>query len=203
MSGNAAIVVGVASSAGGISALRDLLMEAHCNKSLAFVLVPHLQRDYKTKLGSILSDFSELPTKTIENDMPIEACHVYLIPQNCWVEVAPGDRFKLIERPGKGTNQSGDVLLKSMARTYGRKAVGVVLSGSQAGRDGSAGVIEINNVGGITLAQDPNTAEFPAMPEEAINTGAVQHIYSASQIGKFLSSLSFEADLRRHEMSQN
>jgi two-component system, chemotaxis family, protein-glutamate methylesterase/glutaminase len=71
-----------------------------------------------------------------------------------------------------------DVLFKSAALTYGRRLIGVLLTGA-LGSDGAAGLWQIRNRGGIAIVQDPNDAEHPGMPQTAIDNVAVDYLLPA------------------------
>jgi chemotaxis response regulator CheB len=79
------------------------------------------------------------------------------------------------------------VMFASVAAMYGDRVIGVVLSGSN--RDGSDGIAAIKRAGGVTVAQDPLTAEFRAMPQSAIDTGCVDHVLPLNKMGITLSQL--------------
>ena len=98
--------------------------------------------------------------------MVIEPHHVYVIPPNKELTIAEG---RLILRPPsepRGMRLPINVLFSSMAQSVGSRAIGVVLSGM--GSDGTQGLRAIQAVGGLTLAQDPASAQFDAMPTSAI-----------------------------------
>jgi chemotaxis response regulator CheB len=84
-----------------------------------------------------------------------------------------------------------NVLFKSAATAYGRRVIGVLLSGA-FGNDGAAGLWQIRHRGGITIVQDPRDAAHPAMPQEAIHDVAVTHILPHAQIGPKLIELTRE-----------
>ena len=77
-----------------------------------------------------------------------------------------------------------DLLLVSMAETYGGACAAVVLTGT--GRDGAAGVVAVKRAGGATIAQDPREAAFPGMPTAAIQTGCVEHVMGLATIAPLL-----------------
>jgi len=79
-------------------------------------------------------------------------------------------------------------MFASVAATYGRRAIGVILSGSN--RDGADGIAAIKRAGGTTVAQSPKTAEFRIMPQAAIDTGCVDHVVPLDTMGRTLSRLS-------------
>lgn len=182
------LLVGIASSAGGINPMMDLIEQAICHKQMAFIIVPHLSRDTETHLPQILDRVTDLKIKMIEDGGEIEPCHLYVLPPNFYATVR-GYKFYLEPRPEKGPNKSADILFKSLADCYGENAIGVVLSGSAVGADGSQGVCDIKEKNGHTFVQEPATAVFPQMPELAVDTGCVDFIMPASAIGIELSKL--------------
>jgi two-component system chemotaxis response regulator CheB len=92
-----------------------------------------------------------------------------------------GDRIVLTDDPPvHGVRPSADVLFSSMAKVYGERVIGIVLTGM--GRDGTRGITEIKNNGGTVIVQDPNDAIISGMPQSAINTNMVDHIVPLQQI---------------------
>ena len=83
----------------------------------------------------------------------------------------------------------------SVAATYGDRAIGIILSGSN--RDGSDGIAAIKRAGGITIAQDPATAEFRVMPQAAIDTGCVDFVLPLGKMGEALSELLVKGNRRK------
>ncbi len=187
------LVVGVASSAGGLDPLRDMLSKAICHENMAYILVPHLSREYESALPKILDGISNLKTLNIESGTSIEPCHLYILPAGYYARVEH-HRIVLDPRPDRGVNHSANVLFKSLARSFRQNAIGVVLSGAAVGYDGSEGIVEIKRAGGHTYAQDPKTAIYPNMPKAAINTGCVDSVLSAEQIGHELTLVSWASD---------
>lgn len=184
------LVVGIASSAGGLGPLTEVIEKAICHENMAFILVPHLSRDFESQLPKILKKFSTLQICRIEHNMKLKRCHLYVLPPGHYARVE-NHVLVLDKRPERGTNQSADVLFKSLAKEYGENAIGVVLSGAGVGADGTEGIIAIKEHGGHTYAQDPKTAEFPQMPESAIRTGMIDSVLSPEEIGNELTLVSW------------
>ncbi|MES2526628.1 MAG: chemotaxis protein CheB [Bdellovibrionota bacterium] len=184
------LVVGIAFSAGGFTPLVDLLTEAICHQNMAFVLVPHLSREHESQMPELLSSITKLKVRKIEEGMKIEPCHLYVLPPGFYAHVRK-ERLHLIDRPDRGVNLAANILFKSLAETYKKNAIGVVLSGSAVGADGSEGVREIKAHGGHTYAQDPATAEYPDMPHLAILTGSIDLVQAPKHIGHDLTLVSW------------
>ena len=180
-------VVGIGASAGGFAAVRQLLAELPDDTGMAFVLVQHLNPAYHSNLAELLDKATRMPVLTIENGMPIHQDKVYVIPpgQSLLLE---GRTLKLLPRDRTtGPALSIDHFFLSLAKNLGEACVGVVLSGT--GSDGSKGLKAIKTEGGITFAQDEQTAEFPEMPRHAVNAGCVDLILSPQEIGRELTRL--------------
>lgn len=186
---NQIFLVGIASSAGGLQPLRELIAEALCHDSMSFIIVPHLMRDQESIMARLLEPFSRLKVKVIEHRQRIEPCHLYVLPPNFYA-VMKEDCLQLIPRPS-GINQSANVLFESLAEYYGPNAIGVVLSGAAVGADGTEGVKKVKAAGGHTYAQDPKTAEHPQMPEIAIESGCIDSVLTPAQIGHELALISW------------
>ena len=183
---NKLFLVGIAASAGGVQAMQDLLASAACHGSMSFVVVAHVARYRETELASILQRASHITAKEVEDGMAIENCRLYTIPPNKYVEIETA-RFRLRPRPEGTPNEAANVFFQSLSVHYKENAVGVVLSGSAIGADGSDGVRAIKLHCGHTYAQLPETAEFPAMPTLAIETGCIDIVATPREIGHDLS----------------
>lgn len=187
------LVVGIASSAGGVTPLKELISTAICHHNMSFVMVPHLLRDHESELPKLMKTVSKLKICTIEDGMPLKICHLYILPPGYYAKIE-NRKFKLVLRPEKGINLAANFLFHSLAESFGRNAIGVVLSGAAVGSDGSDGIVAIKKAKGHTYAQDPNSAEFPDMPLAAIKTGCVDTVMSAQEIGHELTLVSWAAE---------
>jgi two-component system CheB/CheR fusion protein len=154
--------VGIGASAGGLESVSELLAALLPNNGLAFVVVQHLDPQHESLLSELLSRRTPLPVAQIHEGLAVEAGHVYVIPPNTTLTIG-GDRFHLAVRES-GPHHHVDVLFASLADARGDAAIGVVLSGADS--DGSLGIQAIKRQGGITFAQEPQTARFPSMPVE-------------------------------------
>ena len=184
------LVVGIAASAGGLQAILELLEYASCHESMCFVILTHLARFQETRLPKILGRFKHLKTKRIYTGLALQSCYIYVLPENAYATL-DNDVFILNKRPSSGPNNCADVFFESLARSMQQHAIGVVLSGSSVGADGSKGVKSISRSGGKCYAQDPDTALRRAMPELAIKTECIDKILTPGEIGRELSLLSW------------
>ena len=180
-------IVAIGASAGGLEAVTQLLENLSVTTGMAFIYVQHLSPDYKSILSSILGKITEMPVQDIDDMEKMNPNNVYVIPYNKEIEVVDG-HIKLLPRPkNKIANLSIDVLFSSLADTHKENVIGIVLSGSAS--DGTKGLSDIKEAGGITFAQD-DTAKFSSMPHSAIAAGIVDFVLSPKEIAKELNRLS-------------
>ncbi len=180
-------VVGIGASAGGLEAIRSILQALPASTGMAYIVVQHLDPEHKSMLVELLERTTQMPTIAIEDGVSMEPDHVYVIPENADVTVEDGV-LRLQPRPrASGAHEPFNLLLTSMASALGERAVGVVLSGSD--RDGLVGMAAIREGGGVVLAQDPSTAQYPSMPQHVIKAGLADAILSPEGIAERLASL--------------
>ena len=173
-------IVGVGASAGGLEAFTQLLAALPEHPGMAFVLVQHLEPTHDSLLANILSKASRMPVVEVEDGMAVAVDQVYVIPPNANMALVQG-RLRLSPRvESHGAHLSIDHFLSSLAHDRGRHAIGVVLSGT--GSDGTLGLADIKAAGGITFAQDEQSAQFPGMPLSAVAAGVVDIILPPEDI---------------------
>jgi two-component system CheB/CheR fusion protein len=177
------IVVGVGASAGGFEAFASLLRELPGNTGMAFVFIQHLDPDHSSQLTELLQRACKMPVREITNRVTLQPNSVYVIPPNFNVVVEKG-RLLLSIRNRSALNLPVDQFLKSLAIDNGNRAVGVILSGS--GHDGAIGLTEIKAEGGITFAQDEQSAKYYSMPQSASAAGCVDFVLPPEQIAREL-----------------
>jgi two-component system, chemotaxis family, CheB/CheR fusion protein len=164
-------IVGVGASAGGLEALEALFALMPEDSGLAFVVLQHLSPDFESRMDELLARRTRIPIRKVKDGMEVEANHIYLIPPKKDMILSGGKLLLTDKDPGRGLTLPIDHFLRSLAQDAGRFAVAVILSGT--GSDGSRGVREIHEAGGLVIAQDPRTASFDGMPRSAIDTGLV------------------------------
>lgn len=170
-SGSNPLVVGIGCSAGGLSALRAFLAHIPAADQAAYVVVQHLDPDYRSALVELLQSATLLPVEGICDGSNIEPGKVYVVPEG--MDVTLDDtcfKLKALVR-SQGARLPIDPFFRSLAASRKELAVGVLLSGM--GSDGIAGLRMIKERGGFTLAQDPATAAAGDMPQGAIDAGVV------------------------------
>jgi len=172
-------IVGIGASAGGLEAVSELLAGLPSDPGVAVIVVQHLDRARDSLLSEILQRRTKLPVSEARDGMRIAPDHVYVIPPNATLTVDRGV-LRLAPRAAGGMHMPVDALFRSLAEDCGEAAVGVVLSGADS--DGAAGTQAIKHAGGITFAQDPDTARFSRMPRSAVATGCVDFVLAAGEI---------------------
>ena len=173
-------IVGIGASAGGLKAFTQLLEKLPNGTGMAFVLVQHMDPKNRSILAEILSKIASMKVSQVENQEFLKPDHVYIIPPDKAMFIAQG---VLNLAPLAGIVKQYlpiDYFFEALARDQGSKAIGVVLSGT--GADGSRGLQEIKDTGGITFAQKPHTAKHESMPRNAIATGMVDFILHPEEI---------------------
>ena len=167
-------VVGIGASAGGLDAMKRLIKVIPADSGMAYVIVQHLYPDHPSTLPEILAHHTEIPVHEIINDINLAPDHIYIIPENTNL-VAEDGVLKLHQRTrNERKNESIDIFFDSLAEVHQSFAIGIILSGTAF--DGTFGFKKIKEVGGATLAQDPETAEFKGMPQSAIDADLVDYV---------------------------
>jgi chemotaxis response regulator CheB len=172
-------VVCVGGSAGGLDAYTRLLRNLPDKMGVAIVIVNHL-RTVATQLHEILPRFTAMPVELITERLDILPNHVFIIPEQRDLHVLNGEfQLKPISKP-RGWPDVITVFLRSLTHHWDGKLIAVIVSGYDG--DGAAALCGIKDVGGITIAQKPDTAVQPDMPESAIASGCVDFVLSPEDI---------------------
>jgi two-component system, chemotaxis family, protein-glutamate methylesterase/glutaminase len=180
-------VVAMGASAGGLSALIQVLRVLRGNFPSSIVVVQHLAPKHKSWIANLLGRSVLLKVKQAEHGEILLPGMVYTAPPDEHLLVGPGKIQLAHTQLVRFSRPSIDLLFESVAGMYGARSIGVVLSGS--GKDGAEGIRMIKDAGGVTLAQMPETAEFRPMPEAAIQTGCVDFVLRLDEIGEKLNGL--------------
>ena len=171
-------IVAVASYAGDIEAVSELLSALPAACGAAFVIVQHLESARKMWLGGALAQRTILPVIDAHDGIVPERAYVYVARTNATLTISDG---RIRTAPGENAlHHPGDALFTSLAEEYGDNAISVVLSGG--GSDGALGTQAIRKAGGTTFAQYPGSARFPSMPINAIETGCVGYVLRPNEI---------------------
>lgn len=175
-------VVGIAASAGGLSAFKELIDSIPENSGMAYVLIQHLDSSHDSQLPEILRRTAKIPVSEISNDVKVEPDHIYIIPSNKML-ISNDGKLELSPRPEKGhksRNLPIDLFFDSLGEVHQSHSIGVVLTGT--GYDGTEGLRSIKEHGGITFAQNTESAEYNGMPNHALEAGVVDFVLPAAKI---------------------
>jgi two-component system, chemotaxis family, protein-glutamate methylesterase/glutaminase len=183
--GHDIIVIGA--SAGGVSAVRDLVAKLPKDLPAALFLVLHLSPHGQSALPEILTRAGPLPAFHPRDGAPIEPGRLYVAPPNRHLLLTDRQvRLSLGPRENH-TRPAIDPLFRSAAMHFGPRVIGVVLSGFLD--DGAAGLAAIKSRGGITVVQDPTDALHDGMPRSAISVGTPDHVVPISEMAELLVKL--------------
>lgn len=175
-------VVGIGASAGGLAAFEAFFssMPPDPRCGLALVLVQHLDPDHTSILAQLVRRYTSMPVHEVEDGMEVQPNRVYIIPPNRDLALL-GGTLQLLEPHGsRGHRHSIDFFFRSLASELQERAIGIVLSGT--GSDGTLGLRAIKGEGGLTIAQEPESASFDGMPRSAIASELVDFVLPAEQM---------------------
>ncbi len=180
-------VVGVGASAGGLDAFKRLIKTIPDNSGMAYILVQHLEPTHESILRELLQKVTSIPIHEITNNVRVEPNHIYIIPSNKLLTATDGV-LQLSPRPPRNEkNMPIDVFLTSLAEVHQSHAIGVILSGTAT--DGTLGLKAIKDHGGITFAQEQQSAAFDGMPQSAIDAEVVDFVLTPEEIAMQLAKL--------------
>jgi len=173
-------IVAIASSAGGITALTDLVPQLLADLPASIVIVQHLDPRHRSVIDEILSRRTALRVRQVAEGMQLAPATIYVAPPAFHTLVAADHRLHLNQAElVHFVRPSADLLFESVAATFKDRAIGVVLTGT--GNDGAMGVRAIDKMGGTVIVQaDP---EFSGMPNAARNTGGVDFVLPIAEVG--------------------
>jgi two-component system chemotaxis response regulator CheB len=173
-------IVAIGVSADGIGAIRRILGALPAGLDSPIVIVMHRGPQQVSRLAQVIARHCALPVKEAAPMDALTPGHVYLAPPGAHLVVDDGQLD--LDRSGKVSfaRPSIDVLFASVAKMYGERAVGVILSG--AGADGARGLQAIRAAGGVTIVQDPAEARFSRLPEAALAADGIDFTVPLAEI---------------------
>ncbi|WP_394837123.1 chemotaxis protein CheB [Pendulispora rubella] len=179
------IVVGT--SWGGLRALEVLLSTLPAGFDWPIAVVQHRRPDSDDTLARVLQRHTTLRVREAEDKEPIVPGRVYIAPPDYHLLVDDKSVALSTDPPVRFSRPSIDVLFESAADSFQHRLIGIVLTGRN--HDGAIGLSRIKQRGGLTIVQDPASAESPTMPEGAIERACVDRVLALDRIGPFLGQL--------------
>ncbi|QDU98972.1 chemotaxis protein CheB [Lignipirellula cremea] len=174
------ILVGIGASAGGLAALRTFFQGVPPDCGLTFVVVIHLSPEHESHLAELLQPHVQMPVQQVTETTALEANRVFVIPPNANLN-SIDTHLRLSELEEDRRERAPiDHFFRTMAKTHDGQSIGVILSGT--GSDGTLGLREIKERGGLAIVQEPSDAEYDGMPRSAIATGIVDLILPLARI---------------------
>lgn len=178
-------LVAIAASLGGPRALSQVLRVIPKGFPAPVCICQHISDGFTEGLAHWLSLETALRVQEATHELLMEPGTVYIAPSGAHLMVRGDGRLVLDNRPPvRGFRPSCDLLLSSAAEAFGRRCIGVILTGM--GRDGARGLKEIRERGGRTIAQNAETCVVYGMPREAVQLGAAEEILALDRIGPTL-----------------
>ncbi len=173
-------IVGIGASAGGLAPLEEFFRNTPSDTGMAFLVVQHMDPTQKALLPELLQRATDMPVQEAQQNMPIQPNSVYVIPPNRELRVL--DNTVKLDKPAepRGLRLPINVLFSSLASAQNEQAIAVVLSGM--GSDGTLGLQAIKATGGLSVVQAPESAQFDAMPQSAINADCADIVAPAAEL---------------------
>jgi two-component system chemotaxis response regulator CheB len=181
-----AAVIGV--SAGGLHALKTILPALPEAFPLPIAVVQHLDAQADTYLADYLDRLSAIAVKEADDKEALQPGTAYLAPAGYHLLVEPDRSLSLsVDEKVNFSRPSIDLLFESAADAFGEKLIGIVLTGANS--DGARGLKAIRDRGGLTIVQDPRTAEAPFMPRAALQAAPADYVADLERIAPLLIQL--------------
>lgn len=178
----------IGGSAGSLDALLKIFPKLETNNSFAIVIVLHRKNAEDTTLEELIAVKSHIPVMEVEDKTELLPGHIYIAPSDYHLLFEKNDLLSLdASEKINYSRPSIDVAFESAAEAYGSSLTGILLSGANA--DGTAGIKAIKEAGGITIVQDPKTADVPFMPNHAIEHGSPDFVLNIEEMQKFISKI--------------
>ncbi|MCA9258999.1 MAG: PAS domain-containing protein, partial [Planctomycetales bacterium] len=176
--------MGIGASAGGLEAIERMFDHMPSDTGMAFILVQHLSPDFKSLMDELLSRWTSMPIHQGVDGVQVQPNAIYLLPPKKEMAISNGHLLLTDKDPTAPLTLPIDHFFRSLAQDCHRRAIGIVLSGT--GTDGSRGVVDIHNSGGLVIVQKDDTAKFDGMPRAARDSGVADLLLAPEDISEAL-----------------
>jgi two-component system chemotaxis response regulator CheB len=179
-------VIGIAASTGGPQTIRKLLENlGTCRPNAGIVIVQHMAEGFMEGFAEWLTLDSVIPVEIAKEGDCIRPGVISVAPGKYHLAFDEEGRFKYLDEPPiMGIRPSANVMLSSLAESYGRRAIAVILTGM--GDDGTRGALRVKEWGGYVIAQDEESSLVFGMPKSVFEAGAVNNVLPLSQMAEFI-----------------
>ncbi|PIQ34148.1 MAG: SAM-dependent methyltransferase [Zetaproteobacteria bacterium CG17_big_fil_post_rev_8_21_14_2_50_50_13] len=188
-------IVGLGASAGGLKAFEQFFLNMPADSGMAFVLISHLDPDHASMLTEILQRTTNMPVIQVLHQMTVAPNCVYAITPNHNLTLSNGILYPGTPDAPRGHRMVIDTFMRSLAEEMAEQAIGIILSGN--GSDGTLGLGAIQQAGGSTLVQEPDSAKYNGMPDSAIQAGYASYILPVDKMPAQLLSIGRKPDAQR------
>ena len=195
------IVVGIGGSAGGLDAFREFLRNLPITTGMAFVFISHLSPDHKSQLTELLARQTKMLVSEAENGMLVESNQIYVIPSKVNMSILDGKLILIKQKASELIRMPINTFFISLAKEQKNKAIGIILSGTAT--DGTLGTEAIKAEGGITFAQDEESAKHYGMPQSAITAGCIDFVLPPQKIALKLQRIAKHPYISEFEFSKS
>jgi two-component system chemotaxis response regulator CheB len=176
-------IVAIVASTGGPQALLKIFQRLPEDFPCGIVIVQHITNGFLSGLVDWLNKECKIRVKIGEDSEEIRPGVAYIAPDNFHMKVEEGGKISLSNEPPNGGHKpSGNVLLESVAKSYGKGSVGAILTGM--GRDGAMGIKAIKQSQGKTIAQNEKSCVVFGMPNAAIEMNVVDKVLPLEKIAE-------------------
>lgn len=194
-------IIVIGASAGGFEALKKLVQKLPADLDAAIFIVWHMSPDVRGILPDVLNRLGTVHASNAYDKEPIRMSRIYVAPPDHHLILEDG-LIRVTHGPKENRFRPAvDPLFRSAAYEYGRRVIGVILSGALD--DGTAGLWRIKANGGLTVVQDPADAEVPSMPENALRGVQIDHCVPIAELGDLLVALSSEEINEKEEVMKD
>ncbi len=179
-------IAGIGMSAGGLEVATTFFNAMPADSGIGFVVIQHLDPTRNSMLAELLGRETKMPVVQVEDGMRVEPNRVHVIVPAKTLLIEGGVLRLVDPEEPRGHRHPIDRFFTALAQDQKEKAIAIVLTG--AGSNGTAGLQDIKQSGGMALAQDPQTARFDSMPRHAIASDAIDYVLTPERMPEALIS---------------